>query len=130
MYPLRGGKFYLEPQAMKYDFDAGETSIPISFLFSMIDFKCESEVEYVQMQIHQYLSAIKSEICSFVKDKGLRLDGINSAFFKALNLYGKNVFGEEAGACYKDFSDKWVLKVMDRALKNSPKHRKEGQERG
>jgi len=113
--------FYLEPQAMKYDFDAGETRIPIPFLFSMIDYKCQSDSEYVQMKLHQYLSAIKSEIYSFVKEKGLRLDGINSAFFKALNLYGKSVFGEDAGACYKEFSDNWVLRVMDRAMENSPK---------
>ena len=115
--------FLIEPQAMMHDYDAGENRIPIPFLFSMIEFKCRSGSEYIKMKVHSYLSIIKSEIRKLATSKSLGYDDIDSAFCRALDLYGQDVFGENASAQYKSFSDDWFHLVMDRAFEDSKNSR-------
>lgn len=84
--------FHLEPQAFESDFSKGERTIRTLFLGKILAYECETEQEYVEMQMRNYVG----NLSGFYKEKFPDEDEAIEKHIKASVIkYGKDIFGEE-----------------------------------
>jgi hypothetical protein len=83
--------FYLEPQAFRSDFSKGERMIRTMLLGKILEYECETETEYIEMQLCDYFGNLSEIYKEKFPNEG---DTIKKYIDASVVKYGKAVFGE------------------------------------
>ncbi|UZW16042.1 hypothetical protein OSC52_09575 [Clostridium pasteurianum] len=107
--------FKLEPRALSSDYKGGLCMIYSDFIFGIAKYKCTSLEEYLQMEIYNYLSNLKSTyIEKFENNKKI----IENIFKEKINKYGNEIYGENPYAEYKKVKDEFIHKLLKYSTEN------------
>ncbi|MEM7133821.1 MAG: hypothetical protein AAF702_46425 [Chloroflexota bacterium] len=116
-----GKLLYIEPTAMKMDFEKGEKSILYPFDEkgkSAVRYDCDSVEEYVGLNIHSYLTGIKEHYNAKFENDEIISQIIDQEIDKALTYHGKDLFGqnpvEELNQLHKRYAPKFFLAMLQR----------------
>jgi hypothetical protein len=101
--------FKLEPRAFSCDFKAGETSIQEHFLFIRLEYKCETVQEYITWGISSYIERLADTYKDAFQEKS---QCIGQYFAEAIDLYGKEILGDDPNAFLKEFKETKVAKLL------------------
>lgn len=101
--------FYLEPQAFRSDFSNGEKILRTMFFGKILEYECETEQEYVEMQMSSYLGNLSEAYKDKFPDEDTAIKNhIDASAVK----YGKDVFGEAPLEKLTELRKKYSLKMM------------------
>ena len=90
--------FYIEPPAMRIDFNKGEKSIFMPFddeSKKVVRYECDSIEEYVGINMNSYIMRIKQHYKNRFKNDEEVSKIIDHEIDMALTCYGKDVFGQD-----------------------------------
>jgi hypothetical protein len=82
--------FYIEPRALTYDYNNGEHRVLSPLGRYIVYYDCSTCKEYIQMKLLEYLDFLEG----FYIEKFSRKEFIRQEIQKAVNTYGREVFGE------------------------------------
>jgi len=106
--------FYLEPQAFTYDFSQGENTIYINFLGRIVEYKCDTLNEYIQMKMYDYLGDLES---AYVEKFPAHSEQVKAEIQKGIQQYGQPAFGEHPFQAWQDLKSNYVNRVLKSAIK-------------
>lgn len=102
--------FKLEPRAYHCDFQAGETIVIQSFLLWIIKYKCKTFEEYLIWQLASYFNKLRSAYKIRFPE---RKENIDQYFREAIDIYGKEVLGENPNDILEKHEKTKVSKLLD-----------------
>lgn len=101
--------FYLEPQAFRSDFSKGERMIRTMVLGKVLEYECETETEYIEMQLCDYFGNLSEIYKEKFPDKG---DIIEMHIDASVAKYGKAIFGESPLEKVKELRKSYPSKML------------------
>ncbi|MCP4137728.1 MAG: hypothetical protein GY754_42585 [bacterium] len=110
--------FLVEPPALTSDFEKGESFILAQFMGRLMQYKCETLEEYLQMKMMDYLS----EYEEIYKQKFPEaIEKIKNLFDTYAAKYGKDILGEDPVEQLKELHGSYADKLLDYSLKGIDK---------
>jgi len=106
--------FYLEPEAMKFDFDHGEITIRTQFMGKIMEYDCASVEEYTQMKIADYIDNFKEVYHKKFSD--YPYEKLVSFFDESIKKYSGTVLGLDPIATLKKLDDSYPNKMLNGTL--------------
>ncbi len=108
--------FYFEPRAFSMQYAQGEHTVRVLTLFYVILHRCESEKEYLELQLSQVVVRLAAEY----RDKyPLQQSEMRRHFDRSLKTHGSNIFGDRVSLNriekrYNDFMDRMTARLERR----------------
>ncbi|MCP4137727.1 MAG: hypothetical protein GY754_42580 [bacterium] len=106
--------FIVEPPALTNDFEKGESFILDQFLGRILQFKCETLEEYLQIKMKDYLSGYENQ---YKRRFPEAREKIKNLFEKYTAKYGKDILGEDPIKQLQQLRDSYAEKLLDSSLK-------------
>ena len=102
--------FTLEPDALKNDYKAGEKTIRTQFMGRLMEYDCDTQEEYVYMQIYDYIGHMKGIYVKKFPDFNKEL--IDTYFNDSIIKHSDKILGDDPITTLEELNSSYAEKML------------------